>query len=33
MAMKGFDAVSRVDRPEPTMNMLPQKPPKLVDVS
>lgn len=27
MAMKGFADVSRVDRPEPTMNMDPTKPP------
>ena len=28
VAMKGFAEVSRVERPEPTMNMEPQKPPK-----
>lgn len=28
VAMKGFAAVSRVERPEPTMKREPQKPPK-----
>jgi hypothetical protein len=29
VAMKGLADVSRVERPEPTMKRLPQKPPKL----